>query len=72
MDKKVKAFLAYRPLEVIAVDFTVLEPASDGHKNVLLVTNVFAKFSQAFPTKDQKVNTTANLAKRVVHEVQHS
>lgn len=55
----VRAFLASRPLEVIAVDFTVLEPASDGCENVLVVTDVFTKFTQAFPTKDQKADTTA-------------
>ena len=54
-----RAFLASRPLEVIAVDFTVLEPASDGRENVLVVTDVFTKFTQAFPTKDQKADTTA-------------
>ncbi|RXN18922.1 Transposon Ty3-I Gag-Pol poly [Labeo rohita] len=56
-----RAFLASRPLEVIAVDFTVLEPASDGRENVLVVTDVFTKFTQAFPTKDQKANTTAKI-----------
>ncbi|KAL0180390.1 hypothetical protein M9458_025832, partial [Cirrhinus mrigala] len=49
------------PLEVIAVDFTVLEPASDGRENVLVVTDVFTKFTQAFPTKDQKADTTAKV-----------
>ncbi|KAL0151937.1 hypothetical protein M9458_052744 [Cirrhinus mrigala] len=57
----VRAFLASRPLEVIAVDFTVLEPASDGRENVLVVTDVFTKFTQAFPTKDQKADTTAKV-----------
>lgn len=45
-----KPFLATRPLEVVAVDFTMLEPASDGRENVLVVTDVFTKFTQAFPT----------------------
>lgn len=62
----VKPFLATRPLEVVAVDFSVLEPASDGRENVLVVTDVFTKFTQAFPTRDQKADTTAQ---RVVHEV---
>ncbi len=57
----VRAFLASRPLEVIVVDFTVLEPASDGCENVLVVTDVFTKFTQAFPTKDQKADTTAKV-----------
>lgn len=56
-----KAFLASRPLEVIAVDFTLLEPASDGRENVLVITDVFTKFTQAFPTRDQKADTTAKV-----------
>ncbi len=60
---KIKApwasFLASRPLEVVAVDFTTLEPATDGREHFLVVTDVFAKFSQAFPTRDQKAETTA-------------
>ena len=31
-------------IEVLAVDFTVLEPATDGHENVLVMTDVFTKF----------------------------
>eukprot|EP00064_Thunnus_orientalis_P009169 superscaffoldBa00001150_g9192 len=56
-----KPFLATRPLEVVAVDFSVLEPASDGRENVLVVTDVFTKFSQAFLTLDQKADTTAKV-----------
>lgn len=65
---KIKApwtsFLASRPLEVVAVDFTMLEPATDGRENVLVVTDVFTKFSQAFPTRDQKAETTAKILLR--------
>ncbi|KAK3532108.1 hypothetical protein QTP86_008372 [Hemibagrus guttatus] len=50
-----------KPLEVVAMDFTTLEPASDGRENVLVVTDVFTKFSQAFPTRDQKADTTAKI-----------
>ena len=32
---------ATRPLEVLAIDFIVLEPASDGRENVLVITDVF-------------------------------
>lgn len=46
-------FLSSQPLEVVAVDFTTLEPATDGCENVLVVMDVFTKFSQAFPTHDQ-------------------
>lgn len=52
-------FLASRPLEVLAIDFTMIEPASDGREHVLVMTDVFTKFTQAVPTRDQKAVTTA-------------
>ncbi|KAK3519032.1 hypothetical protein QTP70_016151, partial [Hemibagrus guttatus] len=51
----------YWPQKVVAMDFTTLEPALDGRENVLVVTDVFMKFSQAFPTRDQKADTTAKI-----------
>ena len=60
----VKSFLATLPLEVVHVDFTILEPISDGQENVLVVTDVFTKFTQAFPTHDQKAYTTAKILLR--------
>ena len=59
------SFLATKPLEILAIDFTVLEPASDGRENVLVMTDVFSKFTVAIPTKDQKATSTA---KTLVHE----
>ena len=53
--------LASRPLEVLAVDFTVLEKGLHGFENVLVMTDVFTKFSQAIPTPDQKAPTVARI-----------
>jgi transposase InsO family protein len=53
--------LAKKPLEVLAIDFTFLEPASDGRENVLVMTDVFTKWTQAVPTRDQKARTVANV-----------
>ena len=46
-----------KPLEVLAMDFTQLEPASDGRENVLVLTDVFTKFTVAVPTRDQRAST---------------
>lgn len=53
------SLLAFRPLEVVAMDFTVLEPSSDGRENVLVLTDVFSKFTVAVPTRDQRAVTVA-------------
>lgn len=53
--------LAARPLEIIAIDFTVMEKASDNHENVLIVTDVFSKFTQAYPTANQRAETVAKI-----------
>ena len=52
------SLLASQPLEVLVVDFTVLEPATDGRENVLVMTDVFTKFTHTVPTRDQKAATT--------------
>ena len=51
--------IATKPLEVLAMDFTQLEPASDGRENVLVLTDVFTKFTVAIPTRGQKAVTVA-------------
>ncbi|XP_024120170.1 uncharacterized protein LOC112141285 [Oryzias melastigma] len=60
---KVKVFMgtvkASRPNEILVIDFTVLEPSSDGRENVLVMTDVFSKYTQAIPTKDQRASTVA-------------
>lgn len=53
--------VASKPLECIALDFTVLEPSSDGRENVLVITDVFTKFTVAFASRDQKASTVARL-----------
>lgn len=53
--------LASQPLDVLAVDFTLLESATDGRENVLVMTDVFSKYTQAIPTKDQSASTVAKV-----------
>ena len=53
------SLLAKRPLEVLAIDFTTLEKSSSGLENVLVLTDVFTKLTQAVPTRDQRAKTVA-------------
>ena len=52
---------AQKPLEVLAMDLTQLEPASDGREKVLVLTDVFTKFTVAVPTQEQKANTMVKI-----------
>lgn len=53
--------MAARPNQILAIDFSCLEPSVDGRENVLILTDVFSKFTQAICTKDQKATTVASV-----------
>ncbi|RXN38385.1 Transposon Ty3-I Gag-Pol poly [Labeo rohita] len=53
--------LASRPNEIVAIDFTILEPSHSGQENVMVMTNVFSKFTVAVPTRDQQAETVARV-----------
>lgn len=53
--------LATRPLETIAIDFMKLEKSSDGRENVLVISDVFSKYSIAVATKNQEAGTVAKV-----------
>ncbi|PIK37692.1 hypothetical protein BSL78_25478 [Apostichopus japonicus] len=50
---------ATRPNEILAVDFTILEKDANRYENVLVMTDIFSKFTQAVATKDQTAESTA-------------
>ncbi|KAK3767636.1 hypothetical protein RRG08_033337, partial [Elysia crispata] len=52
------------PLELVAIDFTKLERASDGREDVLVCTDVFTKWTIAAPTRDQTARTVARVLLR--------
>ena len=45
----------------MCIDFTKVDPSKDGKENILVLTDAFTKFSQAFVTPDQKAITIAKI-----------
>ena len=52
---------ARKPLEILAIDFTVLKKSHSGIENAPGLTDVFTKFTQAIPTRDQKATTVTGM-----------
>ena len=52
---------ASQPLELLCIDFTKADPSKGGKENILVLTDAFSKFSQAFVTSSQKALIVAKL-----------
>ena len=55
------SLVANNPLDLLCVDFTKVDPSKSGKENVLVITDAFSKFSQAFVTPNQKAITVAKV-----------
>ncbi len=57
------------PFDLVCMDFLSIEPDSSNTENVLVITDHYTRYAQAFPTKDQKASTVAKvlLEKYFVH-----
>lgn len=53
--------LAFKPNEILAIDFTVLEPTFSGLENEQVMTDIFMKYGLAVPTLDQQAETVAHI-----------
>ena len=56
VDPKTKpgTIIAHSPMDLLCIDFTKVDPSKDGKENILVLTDTFTKFSQAFVTPNQK------------------
>ena len=53
--------IAHNPMNLMCIDFMKVDPSKDGKENILVLTDIFAKFSQAFVTPNQKAITIAKI-----------
>ena len=57
--------VANNPLNLLCIDFLKVDPSRDCKENILVLTDAFTKFSQAFVTNNQKaLNITKILVKK--------
>uniref|UniRef100_A0A803K8U4 Integrase catalytic domain-containing protein n=1 Tax=Xenopus tropicalis TaxID=8364 RepID=A0A803K8U4_XENTR len=49
------------PMDLVCIDFLSLEPDKGGISNILVITDHFTRYAQAFPTKDQRAITVAKV-----------
>lgn len=56
-----KQITSQGPLDLVCIDFLSLESDSQGFTNILVVTDHFTRYAQAFPAKDQKAVTVAKI-----------
>ena len=49
------SLVANNPLDLLCIDFLKVDPSRDGKENILILTDAFTKFSQAFITNNQNI-----------------
>ena len=57
------ALRALGPLDIVTIDFTTVEKSNKGVENILVITDVFTKYAQAIPTRNQTAKCVAAVLK---------
>lgn len=52
---------ASKPLELVHMDYLSLEPSKGNIENILVITDHFTRYAQAFPSKTQTAQATAKI-----------
>ena len=55
------SLVSNQPMELLCIDFTKADVAKGGKENILVLTDAFSKYSQAFFTSNQKSLTVAKV-----------
>ena len=55
------SLVAHQHLELLCIDFTKADVAKGGTENILVLTDAFSKYSQAFVTNSQKSLAVAKI-----------
>lgn len=53
--------LASRPKQILAIDYTTLEPTQNDVENILVMTDIFSKYTVVVPTRDQRAPIVAKV-----------
>ena len=53
--------IANNPMDLLCINFTKVDPSKSSKENILVLTDAFTKFSQAFITPNQKALTVAKI-----------